>query len=412
MDRIEEWELREEVLAVAADAGSPLSESQLWRLHDAGLIEEPRTRSLGRGRGRESRYPPGTKDRLRRVLEVRRGAHSFEAVAWRLWWEDGGPVPRSVRERLLAVAKEFESTRRRLAGLLGRYESGEPRAEAEMETTYREAAEKRMPPGLGRLRRNVGRDEFPTLFGVMIEVATGRFRAYRDDGGHDEPSTEAVVEKGLGIDRARRDHLGEMGPWFEGNSADDLRRLSSAISTASPATIVTADDRELDAARAELRAFFQTIFEVSAILVRLLGRGALGLDTVAGVFAAMSERLQPFVLLIWMVLREDPDLRRGMAENNAVLPEATANRAAFEMLIGLREQGPAFSGLTDELLRGALLGGSGKEALDREVRRLFREHGAEVDQFIAENRELAGRVHSLGSSPKAIPRDDGRGLTC
>jgi hypothetical protein len=242
------------------------------------------------------------------------------------------------------------------------------------------------------LRRNVGRAEFPTLMGVMIEVATGRFRAYRDDGAHGEPSTESVVEKGLGIDRARRDHLGEMGPWFEGSSADDLRRLSSAISTASPATIATADDRELDAARAELRAFFQTIFEVSAILVRLLGRGALGLDTVTGVFAAMSERFQPFVLLVWMVLREDPDLRRGMAENNAVLPEAIANRAAFEMLVGLHEEGPAFAGLTDELLCDALLGDSGKEALDREVRRLIQEHGAEIDRFIAENRELATRA--------------------
>jgi hypothetical protein len=199
-----------------------------------------------------------------------------------------------------------------------------------------------------------------------------------------------VVEKGLGIDRGRRDSIGNVGPWFEGSSADDLRRLSSAIASATPTALAGADDAELDEARGELRAFFQAIAETAAIVVRLIGRGALGLDTVAGLFAGQPESLQPFVLLLWMTLREDRDLREGMSACVDALPEAIAGRAAFEMLIGLREQSPAFAGLSDALLRGVLVDPDGKEAL--EVQRLLRENRAQVDKFVADNPELAIRA--------------------
>jgi hypothetical protein len=188
------------------------------------------------------------------------------------------------------------------------------------------------------------------------------------------------------------DRLGDIGPWFEGSSAADLHRLSATISGATLAAFAAADDAELDAARGELRALFRTILEIAPILERLLGRGALGLDTVAGVFAALTDGYQPFLLLMWMALREDPGLREEMGAITAALPEAIAGRASFEVLIGLREEIPAFAVLTDELLRAALVDVSGKEALGRELRRLFGEHEAEVESFTRENRELALRA--------------------
>jgi hypothetical protein len=386
----DDWESRDELLAAAADADMPISGTQLSYLHRAGLIERPGTRRLGRGLGRESRYPPGTEARLLRVLEARRGVHSLGTVSWRLWWEDGGPVPKLVRQRLLRAAEEFEETREQFAELLAREEDGDPDAEAKMDVTYRAAEEERMPVGLGRVRGNVGRRDFPTVMRVMIEVMAGRFRAYRDDGGEGKPGTESVVEEALGIDRGRRDSLGDVGPWFEGSSAADLHRLSSAISDSTPTTLARSEDAELDEARGELRAFFRTILETASILARLFGGGAFGLDTLASVFVGQPERLEPFVLLMWMALREDQELWDGMAANIAVLPEAIAGRAALEVLIGLREQSPAFAGLNDEFLRRVLIDPDGEEAL--EVQRLVRENGAEVDGFVADNPELAVRA--------------------
>jgi hypothetical protein len=397
------WESRDELLTAAAEAGMPISGTQLSNLHRAGLIERPMTRGLGRGLGRESRYPPGSVARLLRVLEARRGVHSLETVAWRLWWEDGGPVPQLVRRRLLRTAEEFEDARERFAELLVGDEQGAPDAEVEMDAAYRAAEKERMPTGLGRVRGNVGRQDFATVMRVMLEVVAGRFQAYRDDGGDSEPSTESVVEEGLGIDRSRRDSIGDVGPWFEGSSADDLRRVSTAISSATPTALADADDAELDEARRELRALFQTIAETAAIIVRLIGRGALGLDTVASLFAGQPESLQPFLLLLWMELREDRELREGMSTTVAALPEAIAGRAALEVLIGLREQSPAFAGLSDALLRGVLVDPDGKEAL--EIQRLVRENRAQVDKFVADNPELAIRAGLIdsegcpGSSP-------------
>jgi hypothetical protein len=144
-----------------------------------------------------------------------------------------------------------------------------------------------------------------------------------------------------------------------------------------------------------LRALFQTIVETAAIIVRLLGRGALGLDTVASLFAGQPESLQPFVLLLWMALREERDLREGMSATIAVLPDLIAGRAAFEVLIGLREQSPAFADLTDELLLAVLVDARGEEAL--ELQRVLRDNVAEVDRFLAANPGLAVSARLIAS---------------
>jgi hypothetical protein len=78
-----------------------MSDTQLARRQRDGLIAHARVRPLGRGRGSVSLYPVGTGALLVRTLELAGpGRPSFEKLAWRVWWEDGGELVPLVRDRL------------------------------------------------------------------------------------------------------------------------------------------------------------------------------------------------------------------------------------------------------------------------------------------------------------------------
>lgn len=80
-----------------------------------------------------------------------------------------------------------------------------------------------------------------------------------------------------------------------------------------------------------------------------VARDALGLDTVAAVVRSRPEKLQPFLFLMWLVLREDPVLHEGMLKIKAALPDPVAARDAFEAIKVMREMVPALSPvMTDE----------------------------------------------------------------
>src|SRR5438105_15226652 len=98
------FESKDELLAAASNAGFEVSEAQLARWHRAGLLPRPQVRSLGRGKGTESLYPPGTRQRLIRVAQVHVEEHRLANAAWRLWWEDGGPLTKSARRFLSQMA--------------------------------------------------------------------------------------------------------------------------------------------------------------------------------------------------------------------------------------------------------------------------------------------------------------------
>jgi len=378
------WETREEVLAAVHAACFSLSDPQLARRHRAGLIPRPAVRSLGRGKGSVSLYPPGTGRKLTRILELTRGCESFENVAWRAWWEDGGELGPLVRQRLVQEAARWEAELSRLADLLAAEDAEESSAVIEMDDVYAAASSERMPTSLGRVRRNVGRERFATVFRVLAEVASGTFDGYPDE------ESELAVQRALRIDRARIDRLGNGEAWFEGSSAEDFRRLASAFGRRSLVDLAGADSEDLDRARRELRDFWKLFEVVAPIIIRVLGSEAFGLGTAAAVFAGQPEENQPFLVLMWLALREDPRLRAGMSELLAALPDALAAWDAFELIETLRAEIPAFArAISDESLGAALLSEEHGERLAAELTRLYRENRSEIDRFAARHPELA-----------------------
>ena len=208
----EKWETREQLFAAAKAARQPVSPSQLGRLYRAGLIPEPEIHALGRGRGTESRYPSGTSARLVRVMEIHARERRLAHTAWRLWWEDGGVIPPPARELLTRVARSLDDERDRLAALLAGDEAGTPASIAEMDQLYADAENDRIRGPLGEARRNVGRERFATVVRALAEVGAGRIAArvgddYQDDAGR-------LVDRALGLERARTDRVAGSVPWL------------------------------------------------------------------------------------------------------------------------------------------------------------------------------------------------------
>lgn len=318
-----------------------------------------------------------------RILELARGRESFENVAWRAWWEDGGDLGPLARKRLLRDSGRWEAELARLGGLLAGEDAENPDAVIEMDRAYFAASSERMPTSLGRVRRNVGRERFATVFRVFAEVASGRFTDYPDE------ESEVAVEQALRIDRARIDRLGNGEPWFDGSSAEDFRLLSMTVGRRSLVQLAEAGDDELDAARCELRNFWQVFEAIGPLFRRVLGPEAFGFGTIGAVFAGQTENDQPFLLLVWLALRENPRLQAGMAEMGAVLPKAVEAREAFALIEVMRAEVPAFAeAMSDESLAAAMVNAQGGEVLTRELARLNREHRAEVDSFCARHPEL------------------------
>jgi hypothetical protein len=96
-------ESREQVIAYAAGLGYCVTAAQLVRWHRSGLLPRPSQRSLGRGRGTMTVYPPGAAAQVVALCQIREGERRLDRIAFRLWWE-GFAVDQAVIRGQLQVA--------------------------------------------------------------------------------------------------------------------------------------------------------------------------------------------------------------------------------------------------------------------------------------------------------------------
>src|SRR5258707_5993855 len=77
-------ESRDQVIGYASSLGYIVSAAQLARWHRAGLLPRPRQRPLGRGRGTETVYPPGTSVQVVALCQIKAEEHRLDRPAVRL----------------------------------------------------------------------------------------------------------------------------------------------------------------------------------------------------------------------------------------------------------------------------------------------------------------------------------------
>jgi len=380
------WETREQLLAAAKAAGYPTSASQLGRLYRSGFIPAPEVRALGRGRGTESRYPPGTSARLLRVLEIRASEHRLTHAAWRLWWEDGGAILSPGRQVLTRAACVLEAQRNNLVELLAGEEAGEPAETAVIERLYSDVAYGRIRGPLAEARSNVGREQFATAVRALTEVAAGRFRSTATADKPDE--TAILVEQALGLGRARTDSLAGSEPWLTGDPGRTFSLLSEIVASRSFLELAETDNLQLDLARVEIQSLIATVGVAGQLLERLHGRGAFGYGLISRLLGAQSPHSQAIVLLGWLLLRSNGTLRSGLEQIGALAPQAEAAAQLYDLITLLRKEIPALAPvMSDERLAAAQRDESAARELNAGIARLRKADPESFDAFFAAHPE-------------------------
>lgn len=380
----DEWETREQLLDAAEDAGYLLSSSQLGRLHRAGLVPAPEVKALGRGRGTESRFPPGSAARLVRVAKVHAKVHRLADLAWRLWWEDGGEIPPPALEALRRVAASIDAGRDGLAALLEGNEAGAPESVAGLDKLYADAERARLPGPLAQLRRNVGREHFGIVVHGLSAAAAGR----PQDTAHSDQELDALMRRTFGFDPVQPDREVEGSREGDGQplALEALAELSVAHSMSE---LANADDAELDQARTQARSLIAMVSAAASLFDRFGAPGTPSLSAASRMLAGERPHDQMLFLLSVLALRSSDELREGLEEIQSVSgPQAVTTDQMYGLLRTMRGEIPVLAEpMTDDRLAAAILDSDAAAALHGEIRRLREENAEQFDSFFAAHPE-------------------------
>lgn len=370
-------ESADDVIANAAVGDETISRDQLVRWHREGLVDRPYVRHLGRGRGTETIYPPGTSARAVKVARLLRARRRVSDVGWLLWWDRVDVDEVVVRRHLDRVAEMW----RKGWSLLYR-EDGQLTEAAER---FLDVADRvRLPSrGLSQVRRRTGMDQFPDFMDAMLAVLHGESRMLDEEVD--------LVERGLGLDTATPSAAGTAG-WYDGGIGESLSSVGELMQ---PDVLTNATDRPLDelaAARDELQRFMVVIESMLTVASALGGRRGFG----AGALRMITEAVagdpvgQALLLSIWLVMRES-----GLAENMDMLvgmaPQAEENVRMLQAIDTLRTELPeARAVLTPRRFARVLMDPECGADLIEDIRRLRSDHAADIDRILGDVSEAKG----------------------
>lgn len=289
-------ETAEVLMTAASQAGHRVTPVMLKKWRAAGLLPRPSQRSRGRGHGTETVYPAGSTGQLLRLLEIRAEGGRFdpERTLWRLWWE-GWPVkPGHIWKRLDTTFHALEAWR------------VEWRTLTPDERIERTMMPDRLPEPLRTIRKRVGPHGVESVAYVLSSVAVGEFSTWE----HEEDK-RAVIE-GLGLDRAKKDRIGNAAPWLRGMLDEHFRDLSKTIRLECLQDGLTqaTDDDEICRARDELQALLGFLYTVRLTLESMVGTNAFGLGLILHP-KDLNHTIMPSVLLGWLAFCRDPKLYAG-----------------------------------------------------------------------------------------------------
>src|SRR5215217_901657 len=195
---------REELLALPEAHGyDDFTEHKLTRWRHEGLIQRPEQRSLGRGHGTETIYPPDTREQLLALCAIHANERRLDYVAWHLWWAGYDVSSEPVRRFIASVVAEWDKQAQKLI---------DPKTGELSESGWDlvdEAISKRLTKPLSWMRKGVGKQWFDTFVRVVLEALLGSFEGFPDEPkkGNLQDNERYIVRKGLRLEQA------DDGPW-------------------------------------------------------------------------------------------------------------------------------------------------------------------------------------------------------
>ena len=359
-------------MATARAAGYDLTAYQLRRWHREGLLNRPRQQALGRGRGTVSLYPPGTRERLLAICRLHRAHRSLRELRWLLWWERCDVPAEWGRQALLTEAR---IARDQLGSMVT-----EGTLTDEAEQVLASASTARLPlKSMRWTRKRVGTKNFGWFIESLFLAGTGRGEDLLDEDID-------VLERGLGIDRARSDRLPSGQPWLTGDPRADLVTMATLFKVDDlAASLDSLDDAELMTAREEAKAFLVFVAALGRVVRTGFDRWAYGF----GLFGTWVEDVaqdpagQRRLLLLWLAFRRT-ELRENMRAAISQAEKVAEAERALQMVEALREAVPAVGkAITVRDVVRASFDPSERRLLQERIARLRENHGAEIDSFLA-----------------------------
>lgn len=376
-----------DLLAVAAAAGFGIQDHNLGYWHRKGLLPPPRQQGLGYGRGSESRYPPGTDQQLRALLQIHRKTRKVAVVGWELWWQ-GFPVPEAlVRESLLVAARKFQAA----VAMVRDPITGAISAQVldALDTKHWH-----LPAPLAARARTLPRGYAESMVEMILDVLSGTYSGLPEIPGQPN-QRQAVFEQFLGLTRARTDALVEHEPWLgpDDNVDEAIGELAQLLGKTDWEEVVrTTAWSRLEEARDQAASFAQGMTLFSTIADKAFGKGAFGFSVLRKLLPRMlrNPMAQAVTLLLWCVMGDHPQILEGQRayavatrDTGDVLRRMQAIREA------LADRFPDIQDLLDPVtvLR------SQKDAASREAHAsqlaTFRQaHAEDLDRFFQEHPEL------------------------
>jgi hypothetical protein len=371
-------ETSEELLAFSKAHSYAVTATQLARWHREGLLPYPEWRSLGKGRGTQTVYPPGSGKQLLALCAIHAQERRLDYVAWHLWWADYDIPLKRIRVFLGRMMKQWDDYVRDLVDS----ETGEL-SEAAWKLVDN-AAEGRLEKPLSKARKRVGKKRFDTFMRLAFEAASGTFGGFSNEPEEDSKDEEgSILEQGLGLERARIDHAGDVEPWLKENLEATLKEMSQLLGTkALKRGLTNLTDEQLLEVREQASMWLALLGGYSLMFDKMLGRGAFGLSAVGEAIRDMEPPDQAMWLLAWAISRyEGPErLREGIEALGKPTQEMQEGLCGWELAERLRREVPALSDvLSSQRLRTALRSSEERERYEAEL--------IEVSRGIAETKE-------------------------
>jgi hypothetical protein len=288
------------LLAQARKAGFPVKPEKLRRWQRRGLLQPVQRRSLGRGRGTESLYPPGSAKQLVALCTQIKKRRVLWDAAWAIWWEGYWVEEVWILDRLITQLARMEPFFAAWSG------DGSDTSQDLFEGLDSLSREKRLTARFGSIRRRLGQDAFLVFLVLWSRVLGGDLPVLSDREG--EPQ---IMADGLGS-RSLRDVETDLQAV---SKVFDFHRLRDALSGAT--------FQELCEARDELRGVLDDARGILADILDAVGLSKIDLFSKA--LDPSSPSTAAGLLLVWLPLRRTSTARR-VYEIGAPLLRQVANR--------------------------------------------------------------------------------------
>ena len=295
-----------ELIDHAESFGFQVSKAQIarWRRH--GLMPEG-TRKFP-GRGSRSVYPETAMSYVVEIAALLKHNRNLDWVGWKLWTFGFDMPERFWRFPLSEAANEFD----RIRGIVPEALDSDDFSDL----AHQFFAVGDAPSFAKRIRKAVGAKDFETVLMWLLSMLTGDFSLYASeltDARGDTLASFQLLDRAMGLGRARTDKLEGSDPWLQDDYSSTLRRVSDRLANTNCSNLIgDPKSEQLNVGREEYFYLRNFVLYRAATLADLVNdSNAFGFGLIARILADTTIETERMMLLLWLIIRQESEIQKG-----------------------------------------------------------------------------------------------------